>query len=230
MSLLDRLEKIRAMAKGGTPEEAAVAMSMLQKALEQHNLTEKDLDRYKVGEIDIKSTQAVSKVNAWENQIMWAVADAFGGHVLWTNGNSWVHYTDGSKRRNKDPFGKFTLVGFKQTLPLMEYAAKFLLRTVVEMRRQKNAGLPADMSRDQKTYMLDGYCNGFVMAVREKIAKLQTDGLIDDYIAEKIGDRPVREVNARDGDYYEMLKGLKDGKAVDLHRPMAHTEQLKIAG
>jgi hypothetical protein len=227
-AILEKLEKLRAMAQSNSPHEAAIALRKLQEMLAEHNLTEKDLDRYKVGEITIKSTQSVSQVKDWENGIMWIVAEAFGGIVLYTNGSSWLHYSDGSKKRNPDPFGYFTIVGFKQTLPLMEYAATFLLRAVVDGRRRMNRDLPAKMDRRVKTYELDGYCQGFVAEVEKKVSKLVADPLIADYVKEKTEGRKARDAQERDGGAYGQMKGVADGKKIDLHRPMSQNNQLMI--
>lgn len=228
-SILAKLEKLKARsADTSSPVEAGIALQMLQDLLAEHNLTEKDLDRYKLGEIKIKSTQSVSQIKDWENMIMWTVAQAFGGHVLWTNGHSWIKYRDGSKVRNSDPFGHFTLIGFKQTLPLMEYAATFLLRAVINGRREMNARLPAHWDRRHKTYELDGYCQGFVTTVRKKITALSVDPLILEYVEDITVGRPARDAQIRDGGMHGMLQGAKDGEAIDLHRPLSKEEQLRL--
>lgn len=228
MSILDRLNKLRAMAEQtASPAEAAVAIRKLQALLHEHNLTEKDLDRYQIGRLEIKSTQAVSKVNPWENSVMWAVAEAFGGSVLWRNGSSTV-VRNGVKVRNPDPFGTFTLVGFKATLPLMEYTATLLLRTVVEGRRRFNARLDPEMPRTVKTYELDGYCQGFVHEVREKVTKMIVDPLIAEYVADICAGREPRQAKARPGGLEGQLAGLRDGQDFDLHRPMGNEQTLML--
>lgn len=228
-SILDRLNKLRAMATQTTsPVEAAVAIKKLQALLHEHNLTEKDLDRYQIGEVKIKSTQSVSNVKDWEGWIMTAVADAFGGGVLWTSGSSWLYYKNGTKKRNPDPFGYFTLVGFKATLPLMEYTATLLLRAVVDGRRRLNATLPRDMDRLVKTYGLDGYCQGFVTEVAKKIEKLQADPLIGEYVKDVTEGRNEKKAQSRDCGLRGALAGVNDAADFDLHRPMGNEQTLML--
>lgn len=228
-SILDRLNKLRAMAEQTTsPAEAAVAIKKLQALLHEHNLTERDLDRYKIGEVTIKSTQSVSNVKDWEGWIMGIVADAFGGSVLWTSGSSWLKYKDGTKRRNPDPFGHFTLIGFKATLPLMEYTATLLLRTVVEGRRRLNSTLPRSMDRRVKTYELDGYCQGFVTEVSKKVQKMQADPLIAEYVKDVTNGRDAKKAQARNGGLKGALAGVRDAEDFDLNRPMGHDETLML--
>lgn len=220
-NILDRLEKLKAMANSNSPEEAAIAIRKMQQMMEDNNLTQKDLDRYQLGEVNIKSTQSVSQVKDWESAIMWIAAKAFGGSVLFTSGSSWLYYTDGSKRRNPDPFGTFTIVGFKSVLPLIEYAATFLLRAIVKGRRELNLRLPREMPRDVKTYELDGYCHGFIAAVKDKVKGLGVDPLIEEYVKDLTEGRDPKESQRRNGGEYGQRIGLKDGEALDLNRPMS---------
>jgi hypothetical protein len=221
-SILDKLEKLKAMRdQTGSPAEAAVAISKMQKIMEEHNLTEKDLDRYQLGEIRIKSTQSVSNIKDWELGVMEAAAEAFGGKVLWVSGKSWKRRKDGSKYRNPDPFGTFILIGFKAALPMMEYAATFLLRAIVNGRREMNLTLPRDMPRQIKTYELDGFCQGFIYAVRQKIVGLGIDPLILEWAADRVAGRPVKQAQDRSGGQYGINMGLEAGEALDLNRPMS---------
>lgn len=224
-SILDRLEKLKAMANGNSPNEAAIAIQKMQALMDEHRLTQKDLDRYQLGEVRIKSTQSVSQIKDWENAIMWIAASAFGGSVMFSKGNSWLYYTNRvtgeiTKKRNPDPFGTFTIVGFKATLPLIEYAATFLLRACVKGRRELNLTLPREMPRDVKTYELDGFCQGFTHAVKDKIKGLGVDPLIEEYIKDVTEGRDPRKSQDRSGGMYGQQHGLKVGEALDLNRPM----------
>lgn len=225
-TILDRLEKLKAMANGNSPAEAAIALRKMQEMMEQNNLTEKDLDRYQLGEVKIKSTQSVSQIKDWENNIMWLAASAFGGSVLFTSGHSWVYYRSVKtgnllKKRNPDPFGTYTIVGFKSVLPLIEYAATFLQRAVVKGRKELNASFPKEMPRDVKTYELDGYCQGFVYAVKDKIVALGIDPLVEEYVRDLTDGRDKRNSQVRPGGEMGMRLGLKDGEALDMNRPMS---------
>lgn len=224
--ILDKIEKLLALAGSSNPNEASVALAKAQQLMEEHNLTAGMLERNKIGEVQIKSTQSVSRVKDWENQLVWTVAQAFGCRVMWQSGDSYL----------RDPYGRFILVGPKTQLQLAEYAATYLLRQVVDGRRRFNTTLGGfQLSRPAKTQQLDGYCWGYVKGVRSKVKKFanpeQVEAAIDAHIKEQTAGRDPVETQQRKVGGMGLAQGLIDGNDEQLHRPMSGgAEVLKIEG
>lgn len=224
-AILDKIEKLFALAQNNdNPHQAAAAMAKAQALMAEHNLTLGTLERHKIGEIAIKSTQSVSKVKDWELWIVDSVARAFGCRIMWRSGNSYA----------KDPFGRFILVGPKVGLELAEYAAVFLLRKVVEGRRELNLRLPGGWSRQAKTKELDGFCKGYASTVWHKVLPLvhpeQMEAAIEAYVKET-ATAGETNVQKREAGLEGYRMGVEAGNATDLNRPMnAGEAQLQLQG
>lgn len=222
--ILNRIEKLLALAGSSNPNEASSALAKAQQLMEEHNLSEGMIERNKIGEVEIKSTQSVSRVKDWENALVWAVAKAFGCRVLWVSGNSYC----------RDPYGRFILVGPKTQLQLAEYAATYLLRQVVDGRRKFNQTLGGyQLSRTSKTQQLDGYCWGYVRGVRSKIKEFanpeQVEAAIDAHIKDTVGDKDPIGTQQRKIGGHGLAAGLEAGSEEQLHRPMSGgAETLKL--
>jgi len=217
--ILDKIQKLMGLATSSNEHEAAFALSKAQALMEEHNLTSTDIHRSQIGSTQFKSTQSVSKVKDWELALVQQVAGAFGCRVLWLPGNS----------NDWDYWGRYELVGLKHQVAIAEYACTFLLRKIVKARADFSADLKSKYRIDRKrlTLELDGFCHGWVRAVRSKVHALanpeEIQAAIDADIAERCGNETA-DVQNRKAGHLGYAEGKERGSDLEIHRPMAGRE------
>jgi hypothetical protein len=223
--ILDKIQKLMALATSANEHEAALALSKAQALMAEHNLTSTDLHRSQLGTTQFKSTQSVSKVKDWELALVQQVAGAFGCRVLWVPGNS----------NDWDYWGRYELLGPKHQVTVAEYACTFLLRKIVKARADFSAHLKANYRIDRKrlTQELDGFCHGWVRAVRAKVHVLanpaEVEAAMDELVAETCAGREAN-VDERKIGAHGYQAGKLQGADLEIHRPMAgQAEQFKLS-
>lgn len=214
--ILDKVQKLMALAASSNEHEAAAALSKAQALLAEHNLTATDLHMSQIGTTQFKSTQSVSKVKDWELALVHQVARAFGCRVMWLPGHS----------QDIDYWGRFQLLGPKHQLTLAEYACVFLLRKLVKARTAFNKELKAKyhLDRNRLTRELDGFCHGWVNAIRSKVHALanpaEVEAAMESHIKVLCGDE-VADVQSRKIGAHGYHAGKLEGSDLEIHRPMA---------
>jgi len=223
--ILDKIQKLLALATSSNEHEAALALQKAQALMAEHNLTSTDLHRSQIGTTQFRSTQSVSKVKDWELALVQQVAGAFGCRVLWIAGHS----------SDWDYWGRYELLGPKHQLPVAEYACTFLLRKIVKARTDFSAHLKANYRIDRKrlTQELDGFCHGWVRAVRSKVHALanpdEVEAAMDAHIADTCDPDKKADVQERKIGAHGYRAGKIQGEDLEIHRPMSGKEdQLKL--
>ena len=211
--ILDKIKKCLALATSSEPHEAAAAMRQAQSLMAKHNVSEQGLKLSEVTELDIKSAVSVSRPKPWEIRLVKTCADAFGCDFLWTDGNSY----------NRDPYGRYTLIGLKSQAEVCQYTIEVLLRKVRRARAEFLKTLP-HLSGKGKTVQGEGFCVGWINAIAATvIAFARGDAetqLVLEYKAAKytaLGTKmPANQQIGRDG----MEAGTLAAKGESLYRPM----------
>lgn len=218
--ILEKIQKCLAMANDGRgdPTEAATAMRMAQALMAKHGVEVGDIAASTCAHQSVKSAFSVSKLKVYENTLFHTVADAFGCSLLWAKSNS--HYAD--------VYARFTLIGRKQELEVAVYTAVVLQRQLVKARAEFVRKLPGYYSPSAKTKEADGFCIGWVRAVRAAVAAFaDADGKLAaarlEYTKRHFPgslEREKAKSQERVVGNYGLRSGAEVGAKVALHRPM----------
>lgn len=207
--ILDKIKKCLALSASPEPEEAAAALRQAQKLMEKYGVSQFDLSASDIGEIDVKTKVAISRVNDWELRLIHLVAKAFGCRVLWTKG---FYRT----------CGHYTLIGLKTQLPLAQYTCAVLQRKLASGRVAFVNGLPEHWDRKRKTIEADGFCYGWVKAVASKVTALAHGEETKKLIEHKLNSitTTTAKVRSRAAGAAGYAAGLDAGMGESLYRPM----------
>ena len=218
--ILGKIKKCLALSQSPEPAEAAAAMRQAQKLMEMHGVTQADLGRADLGEAEVKSKASVSRIKDWELALLNTIARAFGCQLLWTKSHSYC----------QDNWGRYVLIGLKAQVQLAQYTADVLQRKLIKARGKFVNELPPYMTRGQKTVQADGFCHGWVQAIRKTVHEFalndETKQLIDDRVQElSTGQASVQR---RAAGAMGLHAGYDAGSSESIHRPMGSESHLKL--
>lgn len=173
--LLAKIRKCLALAKSANEHEAANALAMARRLMDEYGVDEAEAATIDVGEADVRGGGA-STPSRWETILAAAVTDAIPTIVISRGDAGW------------------TFVGITPAPEIATYAFTTLYR---QLKRARAAYLATALKRvrtqQMKTKRADAYCEGWVMAVRRKIAALYpeqaTDALVLAYFERRFPDR-----------------------------------------
>lgn len=219
--ILDKIKKCLALSQSSEPHEAAAAMRQAQKMMELHGIDQADIGRADIGEAEVKSKVSVSRIKDWELALLNLVAKSFGCKMLWTRSHS----------HNDNVFGKYILVGLKEQVQLAQYTADVLQRKLIKARGEFVRGLPSHYGRQYKTKEADGFCHGWVQAVKKTVHEFAlndtTAKLIDEEVTRRSGGKA--KVQQRDIGSAGLNAGLRAGSSESIHRPVNETRVHRLS-
>jgi hypothetical protein len=158
MNKLEAIEKIKkclALSSSSNEHEAAAALRQARKLMEQHQLTDHDIDAARADECKAKSG-VTSQPPAWESNLAAYVGEAFGCRVIFCEG--WC-------ARRAD----WSFVGCGLSAEVAQYAFTVLLRQVKRARTEYIKAFLKRCKVATKTRRADIFCTGWVRAVAGKI-------------------------------------------------------------
>jgi hypothetical protein len=228
--ILEKIQKLLNMSTSSNEHEAALALERVTELLEKYNLTMTEVKRAEVGEVFVRSMHSVSIPKDFEAWLADLIAKAFGMVVLWRPGNSNL----------KDYWGRYTFIGPKHQLPLVEYTFTVLQRQQTKQRQQFSVRLKEKcdsagitLGSSLLTKELDGFAKGWVLALKPKVHAFVNDPeiqeTIDEYVKATINGKEVEPDNRGTG-YFGFDAGTKAGASVDIHRPMNQGKTNLIGG
>lgn len=215
----EKVNKLLAMAADqSSPNEAANAMAMAQKLMVEHGINTIDLKKAELKITHVPSMFSITDPKDYEMWLAMSCADAFGCHYYWSGGRPGKKWT----------FGKWWFVGRPDQIALAEHFMVVLQRAMYKGRAElvRNlAGYPAK----RKTEEGNGYCKGFVIAIRKNLIEVEKpEKEVADAVAgvgEKSAEPQKSEAGAA-GQWAGYEAGLKQG----LHRPMTSESKAQIGG
>lgn len=223
--ILSRIQKLLNLSTSANANEAAAAMAKAQVLMAEYAVTELDVRAADLREVEIKSTQSISRPKDWEVRLVTMITKAFGVAVMWQPGHS----------RNEDYWGRHILLGTKAQVPLAEYAVIVLLRQLVKERAAFSKVLTQQGYRRGKvmTAQLDGFCKGWLNTVKAKVHVFantpEVQELIDARI-DKICGGGTTETKSRGNGAAGWYAGETAAKDVEINRPMEAEERLQLEG
>jgi hypothetical protein len=217
--ILNKIKKCLALSQSSNPNEAATALRQAQKLMEAYNVSSMDLSRAEIGEAEIKSKASVSRIKDWELALLSTVAKAFGCRLMWMK--SYSH--------DADVFGRYTLVGLKDQVWMAHYTAEVLQRKLMKARAEFVKAL-GPMGRWHKVREADGFCTGWVHAIKKTVQEFamppETKKLIDEVVERQTGGRDAKVQN-RDKGSLGVEAGYIAGKGESIHRPLSERDPMK---
>lgn len=205
-TIIDKIRKLLALAKGSTEHEAAAALAKAREMMDAHGVSDAHIAMAEIEEATARASRT-RRPPRWESYLCQAVRRALGVEVFIT--------VEGDR----------TYVGRAPTAEIAAYAFAVLFRRLKAARADyirlqlKRCG-PA-----RKRQRADIFCEGWAMAVYRKIADLMPDRpddeLVGRYLAERyphlapIGARGAKLTGRGAADDY--WRGRSAGRDVQLH-------------
>ena len=222
--ILDKIKKCLALSASSEPHEAAAALRQAQKLMEKFGVSESDIGRADIGQVEFRSAFSVSNIKDYELALVSTVAKAFGCKILWKKSSSHA--------QGADVYGRYIMIGLKSQVPVAEYTVSVLQRKLVKARAQFVVDLTerhhnVKLDRAYKVKQADGFCQGWVGSVAKTVFAFalneDTASLINDEV-KRIASGKSAKTQHRDGGAAGYYAGQQAGAGESIHRPMGETK------
>lgn len=147
-AIIAKIKKCLALAKSSNEHEAAIALRQAQRLMQQHGITDFDVETAEIQEEATKAG-ASSEPSRWECGLATRVSRAFDCEVFLA-----VDY----------PVGKWTFVGAAPAAEIARYAFEVMFRQV---KRARSGYIKSTLKRcgpTSRTRRADLFCEGWVVA------------------------------------------------------------------
>lgn len=220
--IIDKIQKMLALANDSDSAEAATAMAMAQKLMKKHGITVQGMADAAIEETSLKSKLSVSKPKSYEVALYRAIEKAFGVRMTFSPARSYHH----------DNWARYNLIGTKEQVAIAEYTATVMMRRLVKARKEYIDRLPHWATRIQKRDEGNAFAVGWVHEVAAKIIAFENPNNIKEAIERKVradcGDRKSNTEKAK-GSHRAQEAGRFVGSKESLHRPMTESDQKRLA-
>ena len=203
--ILARIKKCLALSKSPEPHEAAAALRQAQKLMQQHNLSQQDVELSAVKESRVKGSNSMYRPPSYIAHLASIVADNFGCEM---------HLS--TTIRGKD----YVFIGLEANTQLSQYCFRVLLRQLQAARLGYYRQLRG--KRSNKIARADTYARAWVYAVAELIKDFAqpVDTATQQYMQAKSSQlSPAKQSNRSNArtNYTDGNAGYRDGKQAQLH-------------
>lgn len=214
---LERVKKLLNLSKSGNPNEAALAMNMAVRILQESGLTMEDVGLSEIKSVKLKKvlSSGFNRVPNYETRFLRLMEKAFGIKVIYS----------------KDYGVKtYEFYGPGDRVDMGVYVCEVLVRQLSAARKRY---LKEDCNfgnwsvfRTLKRDMADSYCSGWVSGVTDLVNTFvditpEEQKLIEKF--EKINYPNMGETKSRSGASWNAQgynKGISDGRNATLNRPV----------
>lgn len=211
--LIARIKKCLALGKSANPHEAAAAMRQAQKLMEMAGISHKEVELADITTGSVKTR--AQNMPRWHHLLINTVAKGLGCQPF-----CGYDYLGAS----------VNFVGTETRVEVAVYAYTVLRRQVMGARRKFIRELPKNCKPRTKTLRADSYCEGFVVALREKVQAIalpedeqkRRDDYMREYYPDLVDGKAIRasgksaKDRARQPSY--LAQGYRDGDKVTLHQ------------
>lgn len=212
-SVLAKIRKCLALASSSNEHEAAAALAKARALMEEHGLTDDDVELADVRQEQASRTSKAKRPINWEATLIALIAETF----------QCESYLDGSK---------VMFVGVRARPTVASYAFAMVRRIIAKQRADYIARNLRRCKVATKRARADHFCSGFVIGVERAIAALvpETTGcaLARQWMDTNLSLRPVSarspiatKSRSIGGDF---LKGFAKGTQVELHHGLSGSE------
>lgn len=222
--IIDKIKKCLALSASSNEHEAEAALRQAKKLMEQHSISDIDVQAAEASEKRARSGAVNSPAN-WEAALAARVADAFGCRIIFS-------------RNFIKEIGEWTFIGTGAMPEVAEYAFKVLFR---QCRSARSEHIKTRLKRCKtatKTRRADLYCEGWVLSVTGKITAFAggetNQEAVNAYMASRypsLSDLKARDRNdgrnLRDHEYDDVAAGRRSGRDAELNRSVGGMEERK---
>ena len=219
--IIEKICKLLALGKSSNPNESAIAMSRAQKLMQQHEISQEDIDLAAISQAD-RDVDFV-KFNTYQILLMNLICSVFGCKPVvstyWQS--STIHF-----------------IGVSPRPELAAYCWEVTFPALIKARAEHVKSLSNRCKRSTKIARGDSFAEYWVYGVSGKVNRLSidenTDALIEEYKQTRIGnltttkgrDRTTTAKNSSLSD--SKMQGFKEGNKQRLDTPINGTETAKL--
>jgi hypothetical protein len=219
--IIDKIKKCLALARSSNEHEAAAALRQAQKLMQQHGISDLDVEHADIQEEGTRAG-AATKPARWECGLATRIAAAFDCSVFHS-----IDY----------PVGKWVFVGASPAGEIACYAFEVLFR---QARRARANYVKTALKRctTTRTRRADLFCEGWVMTATELVGSFTgneaTKARVTAYLEHKHKLTEFQGRNRNAGrslskrDYGDMDAGHRAGKDAQLNRGVGAEERLAL--
>lgn len=207
-SIISKVKKCLALSKSANSNEAAVALKKAQRLMEEHQISQVDVDISDVTETQVLMCRA-QKPPAYIVVLANCVASAFGCKIMADSG--WTQT-------------RVSFLGMGAQSEVGAYVFDVLRRALTRGRKEFISTIPKRTKAANKTRRADVWCKGWVIAVTKKARKLavpeSTEAMIAKWMEEKHPDLEKsegRERKMKGKDLIDAVRGYGEGEKQQLH-------------
>jgi hypothetical protein len=209
----DKIKKLFALSKSPNPNEAASALEMAQKLMEEYGLIKTDIPVLDVNEDDAPRSSG-NRPPAYEISLAISIATAFGCRVI----------LSGELDKTTLVFrNKYKFIGIDYRPQVASYIATVLFRKLRSARAEYIKSLFRVRSRDTKIRRGDEFSKGWVSIVTQKLKDFSStpeeEMALEMYMKKYEGAESVSGIN-RKGigryEYQDWYNGRKAGSGVEI--------------
>jgi hypothetical protein len=226
--ILDKIKKCLRLAQSSNPNEAATALRQAQILMEQHGVS---MDDVVISDVDTSLAPSGAGKTPPNHIAMLVdmVCQAFGAQAIYTqlmDSKSWTWK------------GHIEFIGINGAAEISAYAYEVLLRQLKRARSEYLKSLNKRLKQSTKVRRADIFCQGWVLAVSEKITPHQRTeaekNAVSKYIDKRWSNKlkskaPIDRVSkARNHDYSAFDSGVSEGKKVQFHQGVNGRKQAAI--
>ena len=203
-----------ALAKSSNPNEAATALRQAQAMMQQHGLSQLDVDASQV-ESRLADVDAGRKPPSYVVMLVNVVAKAFGVFPVYQITGGRTGYT-----------AQVEFLGLQGRPEVAGYALEVLGRQLKRDRTAFLASLDKRLKRSTKTRRGDLYAEGWIVAMRRQVKPMditdEESAAVDAYKVRRwegpLDSVKPREVAIKARDVNAFGKGVEDGENVSFHQ------------
>lgn len=214
--VLSRIRKCLALSASSNPHEAAAALRQARKLMEQHGISDEQVQLSDVKEKSASAGRDAGKPPAWLSRLALVVSEAFGV----------------ARYYNVPIVGPcaYVFVGVGPAAEVASYAFTVLRRKCTSARDQHYRQLRG--KRYSRIRRADAYAMGWVIAVEAKVREFAqaVPKIVGQYLKVcQPGLVTIKPVNrTSEKDRLHMGAGYIDGQAVDLHHGVRGHKPLQL--
>lgn len=219
--VLAKIKKLLALAKSGNEHEAANALRLAQKLMQEHRLSAQDVALAEVTKQEVKRANSADKQPLWSTLLSHTISKAFGvTHIL---------------SYSRAIGATIIFIGPQDRVEIATYCYEVLAGQLVKARRTYLAKLNKRLKLTTKTNRADLFAEGWISAVRHKVEALvpteSEQQLIKLFTAKhypKLVDAESRAAELKKRDVNAYHEGAAQGSHVRLNAGVNGSEQGKL--
>lgn len=220
--ILNKIKKLLALAKSTNPHEAANALRMAQKLMQENSLSQTDIELLEIQMESVRDVNQAQSIPTWSAMLARAVADAFGLDVI---------------RARPALFSSYVMqfVGPAERVEIGSYCYMVLGRKLVKARSEFLKSLNKRLKKTSKIARVNLFAIGWIQGVMAQVEKLvpneKEQALIKQFQEREFGElttTKTRHAKATARDQDAGWAGYQQGRQVQLNAGVSGAEQGKL--